>query len=100
MKSARRGIEAVAGSNPGFIPTSKIASPLLFGFTFMFIVERLISPHAHSHSHHSDLVLHSVKGELRQEPFEVKFDAELSGLKREEALAVVSTGRLHIHRHH
>lgn len=52
----------------------------------MLVVEQLISPHSHSHTHHDDLPLHSVKGELHQEPSELEFDAELDNLEREEGL--------------
>ncbi|KAF9468625.1 Zinc/iron permease [Collybia nuda] len=79
------GIGAVAKSHSGSIPTSQIALSLLFGFTFMLIIEQLISPHSHSHSHYGDLPLQQVKGDL-QVPSEVEFDAELGSLERDEGL--------------
>lgn len=49
----------------------------------MLVVEQLVSPHAHSHSHHSDLALQAVKGDSTSN---VEFDAELGNLEREEGL--------------
>jgi zinc transporter 9 len=76
----------VATSSPASLPTHHIALSLLFGFTFMLIIEQLISPHSHSHSHHDDLALHSVKGQLKQGSSEVEFDAELGDLEHDEGL--------------
>jgi solute carrier family 39 (zinc transporter), member 9 len=48
---ASRGIEALAHSRPTApLEGTSIALPLLFGFTFMLVVEQLSSPHAHHHT--------------------------------------------------
>lgn len=45
-----RGIEALAHSRPSSpLEGTSVALPLLFGFTFMLVVEQLNSSHAHHH---------------------------------------------------
>ncbi|KAG6891507.1 hypothetical protein C0992_005040 [Termitomyces sp. T32_za158] len=80
-----RGIEAAVEASPNFVPTSTIALSLLFGFTFMLIIEQLVSPHAHAHIDH-DLALQTVKKDTTQKSVEVEFDAELGELEQEEGL--------------
>jgi solute carrier family 39 (zinc transporter), member 9 len=49
---ASRGIEALAHSRPSSpLEGTSIALPLLFGFTFMLVVEQLSSSPAHHHPH-------------------------------------------------
>jgi solute carrier family 39 (zinc transporter), member 9 len=72
---ASRGIEALAHSRPSAsLEGTSIALPLLFGFTFMLVVEQLSSSHAHHHprKHHSDH--HTIAAS----PDSV-FDVELAG---------------------
>ncbi|KAI0004541.1 ZIP zinc transporter-domain-containing protein [Russula compacta] len=77
------GIEALALAHSRRLSTStalegaSIALPLLFGFTFMLVVEQLSSSHAHQHparrlSHHPDIT----------SPDSV-FDVELAGFEDE-----------------
>ncbi|KAG6850342.1 hypothetical protein H0H93_014615 [Arthromyces matolae] len=83
------GIETAVEASPGIIPTSTIALSLLFGFTFMLIIEQVVSPHAHSHSHPSvdhSLPLHAVKKDAATKSAEVDFEAELGELEQEEGL--------------
>ncbi|RDB17793.1 Zinc transporter ZIP9-A [Hypsizygus marmoreus] len=80
------GIETVAASNPSKLPTSQIALSLLTGFTFMLIVEQLVSPHSHSHPPNDELSLHTVKGEVHPSPADIQFDAELGDIEREEGM--------------
>ncbi|KAG6903155.1 hypothetical protein C0995_004702 [Termitomyces sp. Mi166 len=79
------GIETAVEASPGFVPTSTIALSLIFGFTFMLVIEQIVSPHAHSHNDH-DLALHAVKKDTTQKSVEVEFDAELGELEQEEGL--------------
>ena len=71
-RSSSRGIEALARSRPSTIPLegSSIAIPLLFGFTFMLIVEQLSSSHAHHHARRPSQ--HAARDSI--------FDVELGGL--------------------
>ncbi|KAG6878503.1 hypothetical protein C0993_005432 [Termitomyces sp. T159_Od127] len=80
-----RGIEAAVEASPGLVPTSTIALSLLFGFTFMLVIEQLVSPHAHAHIDH-DLALQTVKKDATQKSVGVEFDAELGELEQEEGL--------------
>ena len=53
LTSSSRGIEALAHSRPSTtLDGASIALPLLFGFTFMLVVEQLSSSHAHQPHHH------------------------------------------------
>ncbi|KAF8073876.1 Zinc/iron permease [Lyophyllum atratum] len=82
------GIETAVEADKTHVPTTTIALSLLFGFTFMLIIEQLVSPHAHSHSHHQtdNLSLHTVKSDSNKKPMDVEFDAELGDLEREEGI--------------
>lgn len=73
-------------ANPTKLPTSQIALSLLFGFTFMLIIEQLVSPHAHSHSHTDALALHTVKADLQHTSSDLEFDAELGDLEHDEGM--------------
>ncbi|KAF8645186.1 hypothetical protein AX16_008013 [Volvariella volvacea WC 439] len=75
------GIESAADANPGHLPISQIALSLLVGFTFMLVVEQLLSPHAHSHTHGHGLSLHNAKD--LDSPI-VEFDAELGELSQQQ----------------
>jgi len=77
------GIETVASNHPSSgLPTSEIALSLLLGFTFMLIIEQLVSPHSHLHS--QALPLQSVKEQQPHGTSEAElFDAELGQLERE-----------------
>ncbi|KAG5352692.1 Zinc transporter ZIP9-B [Termitomyces sp. J132] len=79
------GMETAVEASPGLIPTSTIALSLIFGFTFMLVIEQIVSPHAHSHNDHT-LGLHTVKKDSTQKSAEVDFDAELGELEQEEGL--------------
>jgi len=76
------GIEAVARPNTPTFPTSKIALSLLFGFTFMLVIEQLILPY--SHAAHGDLGLHGARVTTREAPSHIEFDAELGDLEHNE----------------
>ncbi|KAG6916323.1 hypothetical protein DXG01_007373 [Tephrocybe rancida] len=83
------GIETAVEASPGLIPTATISLSLLFGFTFMLIIEQLVSPHAHSHTHthvEHNLALHSVKKDAGPSSAKVEFDAELGDLEHDEGL--------------
>jgi len=83
MSNILRGIETVASNHPSSgLPTSEIALSLLLGFTFMLIIEQLVSPHSHLHS--QALPLQSVKEQQPHGTSEAElFDAELGQLERE-----------------
>ncbi|KAF5382628.1 hypothetical protein D9615_003016 [Tricholomella constricta] len=81
------GIESTIEADTSHVPTTTIALSLLFGFTFMLIIEQLVSPHSHSHSlSHIDVSLHAVKSDANLKSSEIEFDAELGDLEREEGL--------------
>jgi len=72
------GVETLASSQPSTrLEGTSIALPLLFGFTFMLVVEQLSSSHAHHHPHR--LGYHAGAA-LRDSVF----DVELAGLESEE----------------
>ncbi|KAK7469074.1 hypothetical protein VKT23_003568 [Stygiomarasmius scandens] len=76
------GIEALQNANPSSeLPTSKISLSLLCGFILMLVIEELISPHAHSHSHSDNVALHNVPNKNNSA---VEFDAELGDIEREQ----------------
>lgn len=72
------GIEALARGRPSTVTLegSSIAMPLLFGFTFMLIVEQLSSSHAHQHHH----VRRPSQRALGIASPDSIFDVELAGL--------------------
>ncbi len=74
-----RGIEALARSRPSTttLDGSSIAMPLLFGFTFMLIVEQLSSSHAHQQPHHAHRPGHYAAGVASPDSI---FDVELAGV--------------------
>jgi len=72
----------VIEAHPSELPTSQIALSLLFGFTFMLVVEQLFSPHSHSHDH--DISLHGINVKESSPPSVVEFDAELGELGHEQ----------------
>jgi zinc transporter 9 len=76
-----RGIEALARSRPSTntLDGSSIAIPLLFGFTFMLVVEQLSSSHTHHNQpHHARRPSQHALG-LTSPPDSI-FDVELAGL--------------------
>jgi len=75
------GIEALARSRPSdTLDGASIAWPLLFGFTFMLIVEQLSSSHSHQRHHTPRVVRSHASVDLREEVF----DVELAGLEDDE----------------
>lgn len=82
------GIEALARSRPSTstLDGPSIAMPLLFGFTFMLIVEQLSSSHSHAHSHQHHQRQHQhVRRPSQQHAHSITppdsiFDVELAGL--------------------
>src|SRR5258708_3556465 len=77
--SIDRGVASTIAGDPE--PESysyKIASCLLLGFAFMFLVEEYISPHARP----------LVPQEIRDEIEDVHFDIALDELEREEGMAL------------
>ena len=76
-----RGIEALARSRPSdALDGASIAWPLLFGFTFMLIVEQLSSSHSHQR-HHTPRV---VRPHAAVDPRTEVFDVELAGLEDDD----------------
>jgi len=73
------GIEALARRRPSTntLDGSSIAIPLLFGFTFMLIVEQLSSFHAHHQHHHARRPSQHAIGLASPDSI---FDVELAGL--------------------
>jgi len=80
LTSSSRGIEALAHSRPSSttLDGASIALPLLFGFTFMLIIEQLSSSHAHEQHHNNKrrLGLHAAAGVGSPDSV---FDVELAG---------------------
>ena len=77
---AFRGIETLASSQPSTpLQGTSIALPLLFGFTFMLVIEQLSSSHAHHH-HQTHRLGHHAGAASRDSVF----DVELAGLESEE----------------
>ncbi|ESK95787.1 zinc transporter zip9-like [Moniliophthora roreri MCA 2997] len=75
------GLEALIEANPkAGIPSSRIALPLLFGFTFMFLVEQFTS--GPSHGSHYELPTTNLDNDST-----VDFDAELDELESEQAIS-------------
>jgi len=73
------GIETLASSQPSSpLEGTSIALPLLFGFTFMLVIEQFSSSHAHHH--HTHRLGHHAGVASRDSVF----DVELAGLESEE----------------
>ncbi|KAI9512392.1 Zinc/iron permease [Russula earlei] len=86
------GIEELAHSRPSSteLEGSSIAVPLLFGFTFMLIVEQLSSSHVHRH-HRPHRLAQQHPGCASPDSI---FDVELAGLPDE---TVVAASPPHLH---
>ncbi|PCH39959.1 Zinc/iron permease [Wolfiporia cocos MD-104 SS10] len=84
------GVETLASANASSeFPTSAIAFSLLAGFTFMLIVEQLLSPHAHD-DHPLNLPSSPPHAPKPDEPVSsVEFDVELGELERAEGIEIV-----------
>ncbi|KZT02185.1 Zinc/iron permease [Laetiporus sulphureus 93-53] len=78
---------AHADSSSGF-PTSAVALSLLTGFTFMLVVEQLLSPHSHDSPspHLPPSPIHTPKPSTADTV--VEFDVELGELERAEGIPV------------
>jgi zinc transporter 9 len=73
------GVETLASSRPSTpLEGTSIALPLLFGFTFMLVIEQFSSSHAHHH--HTHRLGHHAGVASRDSVF----DVELAGLESEE----------------
>ncbi|KII90779.1 hypothetical protein PLICRDRAFT_107070 [Plicaturopsis crispa FD-325 SS-3] len=84
------GIETLASAYPkSDLPTRQIALSLLFGFTFMLVVEQLLSPHSHSPPSNT-LPVHNGRPAAAAPP-EVQFDAgtELGELELEQGFGYI-----------
>lgn len=81
LTSSSRGIEALAHSRQSTtLDGASIALPLLFGFTFMLVVEQLSSSHAHQPPHHKPRMGHHAAGIASPDSV---FDVELAGYEDE-----------------
>ena len=96
LASPDRGVEIIAMMNGKVkFPTTTIALSLVGGFSFMLVVERLISrfsPHSHDHAHHIPLPTSSSAEAQAPKPASsgdshIEFDVELGELEREEGIA-------------
>jgi len=90
------GIEALARTRPppAELDGPSIALPLLFGFTFMLVVEQLSSSHVHEH-HGMHRPAHPRTSAGVGERHEI-FDVELAGLP-DEGDDAVSPSHVHTH---
>jgi zinc transporter 9 len=75
----------------GNVPTQKIALSLLAGFTFMLIIEQLVSPHSHPHSYTLHTTTQSERRSDKQASLD--FDAELGELERGPEVGTSSHSR-------